>query len=75
MRSLFKKHDVDYMIETLSSCQILPLKYLKRLCEKVERFLFRLKKFFSLRLTLFRFKLLSKFAEISMASSQIYSKF
>lgn len=32
MKNLFKRHDVNYMIETLHECKILPLKYLKRLC-------------------------------------------
>lgn len=31
---MFKRHDVEYMVETVQKRQVLPIKYLKRLCEK-----------------------------------------
>lgn len=40
------KNDVQYMLESLSRGTILPLRYLRRLCERVNLILFRQKMFY-----------------------------
>lgn len=45
MKQMFKRHDVEYMVETVQKRQVLPIKYLKRLCESVIVFLYRRRKF------------------------------
>lgn len=64
------KNDVQYMLESLSRGTILPLRYLRRLCERVNLILFRQKMFYVNSQMLFKCPLLSEFVEIFMANSQ-----